>query len=377
MPRMNILNTVEREAFNSPPVFSSFQRKQYFDFPSKLRRFAAGLRNPAYQLGFLLSAGYFKAARRFFSPGSFHPRDIEYVARQLEPGAPTVDFAQYHPRARQRHQHTIRTFYGFRACDSAASRLLLKEIAGLVRSQVKPKVIFWRCIDVLVREKIEVPSYTRLTKLILGAINRRSQELAAIIERSLTQEVRALLEDLLRQEPLVGDSVPGKTSAYKLTLMKKLSQSTKPSKLKERVVDLSLVRGLYDQLSPTLQSLALMPGGIRYYAESVLRSEIFQLTRRDDPDRYLHVIAFIAHQFYRLQDNLVDVLLTSLRSFQNGAIREHKEQCYARRDQQHETLKTLLGGLERGLVGTLTSIGSITEDQALSDTKWKNSISNL
>jgi hypothetical protein len=191
-----------------------------------------------------------------------------------------------------------------------------------------------------------VPSYTRLAKLILGAINRRSQELAAIIERSLTQEVRALLEDLLRQEPLVGDTVPGKTSAYKLTLMKKLSQSTKPSKVKERVVDLSLVRGLYDQLSPTLQFLALMPGGIRYYAESVLRSEIFQLTRRDDPDRYLHVIAFIAHQFYRLQDNLVDVLLTSLRSFQNGAIREHKEQCYARREQQHEALKTLLGGLE-------------------------------
>ena len=102
-----------------------------------------------------------------------------------------------------------------------------------MRSQVKPKVIFWRCIDVLVREKIEVPSYTRLTKLILGAINRRSQELAAIIERSLTQEVRALLEDLLTQEPLLGDTVPGKTSAYKLTLMKKLSQSTKPSKVKK------------------------------------------------------------------------------------------------------------------------------------------------
>ena len=35
MPRMNVLNTVEREAFDSPPVFNSFQRKQYFDFPSK------------------------------------------------------------------------------------------------------------------------------------------------------------------------------------------------------------------------------------------------------------------------------------------------------------------------------------------------------
>jgi hypothetical protein len=58
MPRMNILNAVERKAFDSPPVFHSFQRKQYFDFPSKLRRFAAGLRSPAYRVGFLLSVGY-------------------------------------------------------------------------------------------------------------------------------------------------------------------------------------------------------------------------------------------------------------------------------------------------------------------------------
>jgi len=165
----------------------------------------------------------------------------------------------------------------------------------------------------------------------------------------------------------VGDTVPGKTSAYKLTLMKKLSQSTKPSKIKERVADLDLVQGLYRQLGPALQALALKPGGMQYYAHSVIRSEIFQLTRRNDPDRYLYLIAFITHQYYRLQDNLVDVLLASLRSFQNGAIREHKEQCYAQREQRNESLKALLGDLERGLVGTLTTIGSITEDRALSD----------
>ena len=164
-----------------------------------------------------------------------------------------VHLASYSPRAYQRHQFNIRTFYGFRAFDLAACRLLLKEIAVLVRFQVKPKVIFWRCVDVLFfREKIEVPSYTRLTKLILGAISQRSQELAAIVEQTLTQDVRALLESLLTQEPLEGTSVPGKASAYKLTLMKKLSQSTKPSKVKERVADLVLVEGLYHQLGPAL-----------------------------------------------------------------------------------------------------------------------------
>ena len=62
MPRMNILNTVEREAFESPPVFNSVHRKQYFDFPTELRRLAAELRAPTHQLGFLLSAGGAPAA---------------------------------------------------------------------------------------------------------------------------------------------------------------------------------------------------------------------------------------------------------------------------------------------------------------------------
>src|SRR5207244_2260878 len=154
--------------------------------------------------------------------------------------------------------------------------------------------------------------------------------LLTTVERMLTDDTRALLDTLLTQEAVDETSVPGKTSAYKLTLMKKLSQSTKPSKVKERVADLSLVEGLYQSLKPVLDGLALNQEGIHYYAHSVIKAKIFQLTRRDDPDRYLHLIAFIVHQYYRLQDNLVDVLLTSLQSFQNSALREHKDQCYAR-----------------------------------------------
>jgi Domain of unknown function (DUF4158) len=295
---------------------------------------------------FLLSAGYFKAAKSFFPRSAFHRRDLEYVARQLELEDPRFDFSDYNPRTRQFHEITIRTFYDFRVFDSEARRLLLKEIASMVRSQLKPKLILL-CVDALVREKIEVPSYTRLTKLILGAINRRKQELASIIEHTLDQDARELLDGLLKQEPIEGGTAPGKTSAYKLTLMKRLSESTQPSKVKERVADLDLVGGLYHHLSPALRTLALNPEGIQYYAHSVIKSEIFQVTRWNDPDRYLHVIAFIAHQYFRIQDNLVDVLLTSLQSFENGALREHKEQCYARREQLDLWLERSTGTISR------------------------------
>jgi TnpA family transposase len=369
MPRMSILNSVEREAFESPPLFNRVQRKQYLDFPSALRRLAAGLRSATHQLGFLLSGGYFKATKRFFPPSTFRPRDIEYVAHELGLSDPTFDPTDYSERTRQRHACMIREFYGFRAFDEDARQLLLEEIVGMVRSQIKPKLMLWRCVDALVREKIELPSYTRLTKIILGAINRRKNDLTTVIEDTLANDTQALLDTLLMQELIDGGVTPGKTSAYKLTLMKKLSHSTKPSKVKECVADLDLIRDLFQQLNSVLQALALNHDGIHYYAHSVIKSEIFQISRRNDPDRYLHLIAFIAHQYYRLQDNLVDVLLQSLQSFQNSALREHKDQCYTRRESRNESLKALVSCLDKGVVGTLATIGAIAEDSALSDTE--------
>jgi hypothetical protein len=105
----------------------------------------------------------------------------------------------------------------------------LKEVAGTVHSQTKPEVMFWRCVDILVRERIEVPSYARLTKLILNAISRRSQELAAIIERTLTQNVQALV-----------DSVRCETAQRGLAASKTTTSETSKHLIIERPVALDL-----------------------------------------------------------------------------------------------------------------------------------------
>ena len=104
MPRMKILNAVEQEAFESPPVFNSVQRKQYFDFPLALRHLASSLHTPTHQLCFLLSSAYFKATKRFFAPEDFRPRDIEYVAAQLNFWETTLTSPITGDRTRQRHQ---------------------------------------------------------------------------------------------------------------------------------------------------------------------------------------------------------------------------------------------------------------------------------
>ena len=370
MPRMRILNTLEQEAFETPPLFNSTQRRQYFDFPLSIQRLAASLRTPTNQLCFLLSCGYFQATKQFFPVRTFHPHDIEYVTARvgLLPDAVAID--SYDKQTLARHQQLILKFYAFRAFDPKARAFLAAEIVVMVRSQLKPRLIFWRCVDLLIQEKVQVPSYFRLAELILDAINQRQKELAAILEQKLPAEARELLDALFVQSTsLDSEPIVSKTAAYKLTLLKKLSQSTKPGKIKERVADLGLIEGLYHRLQPVLDALELNHDGIRYYASSVIKSEIFQVARRADEERYLHVVAFIVHQYYRLQDNLIDVLLGSVQSYQNSAQREHKEQRYANRARRNQLIKTLMSYLDDNLLSILSAIQAIINSNTLSDTE--------
>ncbi len=215
MPRMNILHTVEREAFESAPMFTSVQRKHYFDFPHTIQKAAASLRTPANQLCFLLSCGYFKASTRFFPSRTFHRRDVDYVVSRIGLRLDGVHLVRYPKETSSRHRTCLLGVYGFKPFHPHGGPVLAEEIARLVRSQITSMGIFWRCIEVLIREKIEVPGYVPLAAHILRAIKTQNHTLAGTIKRTLDPAMRSILDDLLTQEPRAGETVPGKTSAYK------------------------------------------------------------------------------------------------------------------------------------------------------------------
>ena len=366
MPRMKVLNNVERDTFETPPVFNSVERKRCFDFPVTLQEIANGLRSPTNQLGFWLTCGYFRATRRFYPARVFHPRDLGYLAERAGFDANTT-LASYDKQIIARHQVLILDFYGFHPFKVYGRAALSADIARLVKAQIKPKVIFFRAIELLIREKIEVPSYFPLATLVLRAINHHNRTLVATVRHLLTAETRALLDSLLQQPAADAGSAPGKTSAYKLTGLKKLSQSTRASTVKDRIADLDIIERSYRSLQPLLEGLALGPNAIQYYAQSVIRAEIFQLTRRDEKNRYLHLAAFVAHQYYRMQDNLVAVILTTMQRLQNRARRAHKEHCYTQREQRHASLNILLGFFDMRVFETLLTIRAVMQNSALAD----------
>jgi len=357
MPRMRILSTNEQEAFDKPPAFDHRDRKKFLDFPKFLLTTAATMRNPDHQIGFLVSCGYFRATRRFFAPVDFWERDLAYVASQL--GHPLSSTVQYPDRTRQRHQKIILDFHGFAPFDQGASYALVTEIATMARMHLKPRLIFDRCVDFLIQHRVQVPSAYRLNDLIRAGLHDRKAELIALMDSQLPAEARHLLDDLF--------AASDDQNRYRLTLLKKLSQSTSPSRIKEAVADFEVLSELHDRLDAVLSILDLGTAGIRYFAGSVLRSEIFQMQRRERNDRHIHAAAFVAHQFYRCQDNMIDLWLSVMASFKSAAARDYQEALVQERKDQQRQIGIVIEGLEISVFGVLRDIRSVMAAANLSD----------
>jgi len=296
---MQILTPAEYAAFETPPVFRSVERKRFFHLSPSVLDHLTTFRTPTNQIGFVLTLGYFKATKRFFAR-QFHSADATYVAEHLGFLPGVFNLSAYDEATARRHRKIVLDDLGFQPFDEHAKLYLIKEIRTMVRSQMRPKVMFCHGLDILARRKTEIPTAYMLTDLIVSEIRQHKQMLTQVINAQLPKELRELLEDLL-EKPEASEEKEPQVQRFKLTLLKKISQSTRPSKIKATLEDWQIIQALYHKLTDIIASLPLTHEGLRYYATSVIKSRAFQISQRADDDRYLHLVCFIAHQFYRLR----------------------------------------------------------------------------
>ena len=363
MARMKIFNTLEEDAFDSPPVFNSAERKRFFSFPLMLEGSMASLRTPVNKVCFLVSAGYFKARRKFFAR-QFRQTDIEYVARQIGVNPAEVTIETYSKETYARHQRAILGYFGCSPFDEPAKISTASEIAALVRVQFRPKLVLLEIIQVLTRKKIAIPSYNVLADLIVSALNRQQASLNEIINDCLNKDQRTRLDDLLEKEPGTGEG-----KRYRLTLLKKPYQSTQPAKIRANLSDLKTLQTLYLNLKPVVERLDLSYECIRYYAYSVIKAQIPQVSRRADDDRFLHLIAFVVFQTFKLNDTLIDTLLIAVQASINAVEKAQKEAYFKERDQRSQSFSTLVERFRENVRETLLKIRHVVADAQLSDSQ--------
>ncbi|MEI8363680.1 MAG: Tn3 family transposase [Betaproteobacteria bacterium] len=369
MAKMRIFNASEQKIFESAPIFNSVERKRFFTLPLALNESIENLRTPTNKVCFLVAVGYFKARNRFFTQ-QFYQADIEFISKQIGVNPEDVKPKTYKKETYRRHQKLILDYFGFSSFDELAVVFAKNEISLMVRVHFRPKLILLEIVQVLTYKKIALPSYNVLAVLIIEAITQYQKLLNQTIIANLDVKQQKQLDALLEKVTGTGSNDKWR---YQITLLKKPSQSIQPAKIKENVTDLNSLLAIYLKFKPVITHLGLSYECLRYYAYSVIKSQIHQVSRRAEDDRYLHLLAFISYQTLKLQDMLIDTMLLAVQATINSTTKEHQERYYNERESREKSVNHLVDGLQKGFLGTIATIkiiianAELTSDQKVTE----------
>ena len=340
---IKILSKKEIGQFDYPPVFTGEDRKKYFSIPAWAKDVLKKLRSNTGKIGFILQLGYFKASNKFFPIKRFNDKDINYVINILGLSLFKLSPNQYSNKLSSRHQKIILVSLGYEKYTSAIRLKLEEEGFILCSKHLKPRLIFLSLIDFIKKNKIESPSYNAISKIITKIFKDYEFQLSEKVNSNLSVSNKGLLDALLLEN---NDSTikDGKSTMYRLTLLKKSNQSTKTSKIKENIRDYKLFKEMYTELFSIIDQIKLSTELIQHYAQFVIKSQVFQISRRGDK-RYLLLISFVIYQYYKLNDILIETLFQSVQTSLNTSIKENRDRFYEQRQDKSKIVNELAGSL--------------------------------
>ena len=332
MTQLVFLSPAEKRQFDSPPVLTKAQRPAYFTVTEDIRRTLGALRTATNKVGFLLQLGYFKHSGKFFAPNTFRLRDIRYLKQQLKI-TETLDFTHY-PQARVKQQRVrILSLLGWTAFDAENAVLIAEHVQLQAQQQIKPEQIFSAAVGFCWQQRIELPSHHQLADVITDSFNIVESTLLSQLESSL-QPCACDALDILLSNP------DGLTP--QLGEIKTINQSLRAKDIQNNVDACLTYAQCFAQFELCYAALGISENATEYYATWVKKATLGQLKQFPNRwKRYLHLLAFIKHEYCTRQDVLMDTLLSSTRSAVNAARKQEDQSHLQKRSEQGNAIRAI------------------------------------
>ncbi len=261
-------------------------------------------------------------------------------------------------RTLRRHKVLIKEFLGIRAYDESIHLNLTKEAQNHAGNFLHRKKIFYALVDAAKNLRIEVPSYTQLSQIISDAQNLHKHEILNKLSVFMPDDRLQVLEEFL-------DKDESYKNRYVIMRYKQLEHSTKTKKIAESLARYRTIQSKYTQCQPIISAIGLAPAIAQHYARWIEKSQVFQITNKNDTDVYFLLLAFIYYQYLIRNDNLIDRFISVVQSAKNSATRAQKELSHT----QAPAKNKLIEALQDSNLSIINTIAAITKDTSLAANK--------
>ena len=276
------------------------------------------------------------AVNKFFSPSQFSFTDLKYVQKKLRISDTDIALGDYNESTYKRHREIILEELGYRKFDS--NKLFFrKEAACLCQKLVSPRAVFNELNNFLRWKRIEIPKFNTFAQIITEALRSFEQSLIINLNKFLNENTREALDQLLEKTKESEGMEVFKLKRYRLTGLKKNSQSTRPSGIKENIRDIQFLEELFYKAKSLKNKLCLSGRFIEYYAHVVIKSQSQQTEQRKE-SKYLYLLAFVYYQYCQLNDILIEQTIQSVQTVLNSSARENRESFYAGREKRSRNI---------------------------------------
>ncbi len=295
--RLTILSEAEKIALYGIPAFDDFQRVEFFAMTDTERSLALGRKSFLAQVYCLLQIGYFKAKQAFFifSLDDVPHEDVDFLLQRYFPGQ-TITNAPLNTSEYYVQRNKIVTLFGYRMCSNDDLPMLRDKTTLLARTDVSPTFLLAEMMVFLISQRIVRPGYSTLQTIIRDALSAERERLEQLIEATLTDETREVLQQLLVRENTLSD----------LAALKQDAKSFRYRQMcLERQKQLTLAP-LYAIAKALLPNMDLSQLNIAYYASLANFYTIYDLRRLKPGQTHLYLLCYAWQRYRQLTDNLVE-----------------------------------------------------------------------
>lgn len=365
MARVQILSKEEQKIFSSPPKFNFSQKAYYFKLPEALQEFSTTLRDSNNRTYFFLLYGYYKASSIFYPIEDFHNDDIIYILEKLQI---EIDLATFKlPTSNiSRYKQIIKQYFAVRGYTSNIKEALLKEATTLASNFTHRKKIFYALVDLSKKLKIEVPSYSELSRIISLAINSQKQDILDKLKPFIKDEKLNVLDEFLQKDTTT-------KNRWHLAQYKKLDHATNKKKMIASLTKFNTIKSKFQMTQSIIEEIGLTPKIVQYHARWIEKSQVFQVKRKKDIESNFLLLSFVYYQYLIRNDNLIDRFISTVQTAKNSSLRAQKEYSFEMEPQKNRVMQSL----EDANLSTLNDIESVIKDTTLSAVKKVAAIEQL
>ena len=357
MARVQILSKEEQKIFSIPSKLNFSQKEYYFKLPEALQEFSTTLRDSNNKVYFSLLYGYCKVNNMFYDSKKFRNDDILFVKEKLNLDTNTDNYilSQRHMR---RYKQIIKEYLLISDYTIKSADILLKEATTLASNFIHRKKIFFALVKLSKKLKIEVPSYTELSRIISLAISSQKQDILEKLEPSIKDEKLNVLDEFLQKDTTT-------KNRWHLAHYKKLEHATNKKKMIESLAKFNTIKSKFQITQSIIKEIGLTPKIAEYHARWIEKSQVFQVKRKKDIESNFLLLSFVYYHYFIRNDNLIDRFISTVQTARNSSLRAQKEYSFELEPQKNRIMQSL----EDTNLSTLNDIESVIKDATLSAVK--------